>query len=220
MAGVIAIAFTFEHYWSVVIACILWALIADFFDGFAARMLGVAGELGKQLDSLADMVTFGVLPGLFMLEILQDQLPEDLKKLQWFALLLPLGALFRLAKFNISKNQSTGFIGVPTPAMTMFFLAYPIQALMQTDYMSWMDNYSTTLSLITLFAWLMVSPIPLLALKFKDFSIRNNWLKYLLLGMSLILIVVFRANSLSFLIFNYVVLSVVGNFIHKPEKTN
>lgn len=218
LAGVVAITFTFEHYWSVVVFCIIWALVADFFDGFAARMLGVAGDLGKQLDSLADMVTFGVLPGLFMLEILQEQLPDDMQKLQWVALALPLGSLFRLAKFNISTNQSTGFIGLPTPAMTMFFLAYPIQEILETPYMSWMDSYETTLFLILFFAWLMVSPLPLLAMKFKDYSFANNWLKYLLIGLSIGILAVFRQNSLSLLIVNYVVLSIIGNMVIKGQK--
>jgi CDP-diacylglycerol--serine O-phosphatidyltransferase len=121
IGGILAIIFALTGDLELAPYCILAAALFDFLDGFVARLLKVQSELGKQLDSLADMVTFGVAPGILMLMILNRSLSSinpDYVFLSWFALIIPVFALFRLAKFNLDARQSDSFIGLPTPAMT------------------------------------------------------------------------------------------------------
>ncbi|PKH51660.1 phosphatidylserine synthase [Tenacibaculum sp. Bg11-29] len=198
----------------------------DFLDGFAARLLNVQGELGKQLDSLADMVTSGVVPGIVMLQLLINAIDLDASgyfgidsygatgsNLPYIGLLLTLGACYRLANFNIDTRQSDSFIGLPTPAMTLFVISLPLIAEFgsQLFFVNLMCNEYFLIGITVLLTFLMNAEIPLFALKFKTFGFKENGLKYFFLLLSIILLVVFKFVAIPLIIFIYVMLSVINN---------
>ncbi|WBX74965.1 CDP-alcohol phosphatidyltransferase family protein [Tenacibaculum ovolyticum] len=198
----------------------------DFLDGFAARLLNVQGELGKQLDSLADMVTSGVVPGIVMLQLLINAIDLDASgyfgidsygatgsNLPYIGLLLTLGACYRLANFNIDTRQSDSFIGLPTPAMTLFVISLPLIAEFgsQLFFVNLMCNEYFLIGITVLLTFLMNAEIPLFALKFKTFGFKENGLKYFFLLLSIVLLVVFKFVAIPLIIFIYVMLSVINN---------
>jgi len=177
VGGILAIVFILDGHPKTAAYCILISAVFDFLDGFAARLLKVQNELGKQLDSLADMVTFGVAPGLLVMKYIDLSLfihgMEKYWYLSYIALLLPVGALFRLAKFNLDTKQSDSFIGLPTPAMTIFFVGFLFRPPLDIDPNNFANDltyfmlHPTTLICCTvLFSFLMISKLPLFALKF------------------------------------------------------
>ena len=198
----------------------------DFLDGFAARMLNVQGELGKQLDSLADMVTSGVVPGIVMLQLLINAVNLDVSgyfgidtygatgsNLPYVGLLLTLGACYRLANFNIDTRQSDSFIGIPTPAMTLFVVSLPLIAEFgsQTFFVNLISNQYFLIIVTVVLTFLMNAEIPLFALKFKTFGFKENVLKYSFLGLSILLLIVLKFVAIPLIIFIYVGLSVINN---------
>jgi CDP-diacylglycerol--serine O-phosphatidyltransferase len=212
-------------------------IIFDFFDGFAARLLNVSGELGKQLDSLADMVTSGVVPGIIMFNLLYQSsfknldiqyidagvLPiitssEDIfSGISYIGLLLTLGACYRLAKFNIDTRQSESFIGLPTPAMSLFVISLPL--IQEYSTIAWMqslvsNNYFLMLTTLLL-TYLMNAEIPLFSLKFKEYTFKNNFVKYFFLSISLLLILTLNFSSIPIIIILYVFLSVTQEFYRR-----
>lgn len=194
------------------------AALLDFFDGFAARLLHVHSEIGKQLDSLADMVTFGVVPGIVIFSLLsasanQPDFPLP-QHIIYIAFLIPIFSALRLAKFNIDTRQSDSFIGIPTPASSMMVCSLPLIQEFQPQ----IGNINTLIIINTpyfligltlLLCYLMVAELPLFALKFKDFSWANNQLRYSFLIISLIMLIVFKFIALPISLLLYVVLSVV-----------
>ena len=186
--------------WFVWMACVF-----DFFDGFSARLLKVSSPIGKELDSLADMVSFGVLPAIVMKNLLAA---SGLGLWSWLGLLLAVFAALRLAKFNIDTRQSDSFIGVPTPAHALFICGIPsLMALFPVPVGSEWLGQAILISTIFLFSWLMVSPIPLFALKFKNFKWADNQLRFTFLLAAVLLIVFFKAAGLPLAILLYIVLS-------------
>lgn len=201
----------------------------DFLDGFAARLLKVSGELGKQLDSLADMVTSGVVPGIIMYNLLATtnsfgSFEEKSNFMNWsgfkfepiqlLGLLLTLGACYRLAKFNIDTRQSDSFIGLPTPAMSLFIISLPlIQEYSNIEFVQNLIANNYFLIVVTLvLTYLMNAEIPLFSLKFKEYSIQNNIVKYLFLIASLLMIIILQYLSIPLIIVLYVILSVFNNY--------
>lgn len=181
----------------------IWlAAIFDFFDGFAARLLKVSSPIGKELDSLADMVTFGVLPAVMVF-----QLTSDLGIYSYAAFIIALFSALRLAKFNIDDEQSTGFIGLPTPALAFFVSGLPFGI----DRLSWLQP-EIILALGVLLAFLLISPLKMLALKFENYRIKDNIFKYLLILGSIVLIVVFKTLAIPLIILYYILLSLVSAF--------
>ena len=211
---------------------VIVGILFDFFDGFAARLLNVSGELGKQLDSLADMVTSGVVPGIIMLQLLSKKnsisyfgdnseaisftgFHIDLTSL--LGLLLTLGACYRLAKFNIDTRQSDSFIGLPTPAMSLFVISLPlIQEFSDIEIAhNLISNNYFLIAITLLLTYLMNAELPLFSLKFKEYSVKNNIVKYLFLVISLLMIIFLQYISIPLIIILYVLLSVVSNFQKK-----
>lgn len=230
---------------------ILVGLLFDFFDGFVARLLQIQSDLGKQLDSLADMVTFGVAPGVLMFVVLTmdarayvvNPQPEIINYdfamhlnmlingtwndfVPFIAMTIPFFALFRLAKFNIDTRQSTSFIGLPTPANTLFFLSFPLMiAYPAYTPLFVLENVETifsewTLSIVIVsISLLQIIEIPLFALKFKSFGWKGNEIKYIFLLISIGLILVFKALSVALIVFLYVVISMINeNLFNKNTK--
>ena len=199
----------------------------DFLDGLAARLLKVSGDLGKQLDSLADVVTSGVVPGIIMFGLLSNDEIIDVFHENWFGfefrmiqllgLLLTLGACYRLAKFNIDTKQNDSFIGLPTPAMSLFIISLPlIQEYSNFDMVKDLITNDYFLITITfLLTYLMNSEIHLLSLKFKDFSFRNNVVKLLFLISSVILIILLDYISIPIIIIFHIILSFLSDFSKK-----
>jgi CDP-diacylglycerol--serine O-phosphatidyltransferase len=203
LCGCVGIVCSFTHpeipsAWFVWAACVF-----DFFDGFSARLLKVSSPIGKELDSLADMVSFGVLPGIMMKNMLTD---SGIGNWSWIGLSLAVFAAIRLAKFNIDTRQSDSFIGVPTPAHALFICGIP--SLMTTFPSNWFGLY-TLLFITILFSWLMVSSIPLFALKFKNFAWSENKLRFTFLLFAVLLIAIFKAAGLPLAILLYIVLSLL-----------
>ncbi len=211
----------------------------DFFDGFVARLLQVQGEFGKQLDSLADMVTSGVVPGIIMIQYMVNSshygelgisswdaaLDMGLNIDSWFSykvlgLLLTLFAGYRLAKFNIDERQSDSFIGLPTPAMNLFVLSLPLISE-YTDNVLIQDiihNKYVLIFITILLSVLMVSEIKLFSLKFKNYSFKDNSIKYIFLILSLVLLITLKFVAVPVIILLYVLMSVIKNM--KKEVSN
>lgn len=173
--------------------CIGIAAIVDFLDGFVARLFKASSEMGKQLDSLADVVSFGVAPGLILYQLLRIAYigEETALDTPWTALLpafiFPCAGAWRLARFNIDTAQSTSFKGVPIPAAGLVVASLPLIALY--DYFGLQKlllNKWTLYAIILVLSWLMVSTLPLMALKFKDYSVNNNLPKYILLVLAIL----------------------------------
>ncbi len=156
------------------------AAIVDFFDGFVARLLKVPSELGKQLDSLADVVSFGVAPGLIIYQFLRlsfSQLEGGLEISSLFllpAFIVPCAGAYRLARFNIDTEQNFGFKGVPIPAIGIWIASFPLVYWFSKD--TWvihlLRNYWFWYAVIISASYLMVSTLPMMALKFKQFSLK------------------------------------------------
>lgn len=194
----------------ILIACFLVfvALFFDYFDGFAARLLGVQSEIGKQLDSLADAITFVVLPAFIAQSLWIKNNSSDF--FTYFPFLLALFSILRLAKFNIDARQTDSFIGVPTPANAMLWASFPL--ILHYQHSDFAENILTNshflMFLIVLMSFLLVAELPLFALKFKDFSWKNNKMKFVFMLLSLITIVLFQFWAIPIVILLYVVFSI------------
>jgi CDP-diacylglycerol--serine O-phosphatidyltransferase len=183
--------------WFVLAACVF-----DFLDGFAARALGVSSPIGKELDSLADMVSFGVLPSLVMFRMIDTLSSSDY--LPYAGLGLALCSALRLAKFNIDETQRDTFVGLPTPANAIFITSL---AYLQPpwDVVTSQDFFLVVITAV--FSFLLVAPWPLFALKFKTYAWRDNRLKFTFLAFSVFLLAIWQFSALPFVILSYVAVS-------------
>ncbi len=212
------------------------ALVLDFFDGFTARMLKVTSSIGKDLDSLADMVTFGVVPGVVMFQMISFALnlyaddmpaqvgwtiyPPSFSWIAYFAFIITIFSCIRLAKFNNDSRQSDSFIGLPTPANTMVICSLPLIMEFQPDlvFMTELVGNPVFLCFLSLaMSLLLIAEIPLFALKFKNFSWASNKLVYLFLMASVIMIVTLQFLAIPLLIIFYILLSIVNNIFLKDK---
>jgi CDP-diacylglycerol---serine O-phosphatidyltransferase len=218
------------------------AAILDFFDGFVARLLGVSSPIGKDLDSLADMVTFGVVPGLIIFQLIKTAVkfsnfegcvgcespghfiePGQFETyLPFFALMIPVFSAIRLAKFNNDPRQSDSFIGLPTPAnaILMASLTLPLEfgnhldgSLYPTGESILILNTYFLLFMTFLFSFLLVAELPLFALKFRQFGWKGNEIRYVFLGLSLVLLVSLQVLGIPLVIILYILLSIINNRI-------
>nr|WP_298994311.1 CDP-alcohol phosphatidyltransferase family protein [uncultured Polaribacter sp.] len=218
--GSIAVIYAVEENFEYAGLFVVLGIFFDFFDGLAARLLKVTGELGKQLDSLADMVTSGVVPGIIMFKLIQINLEvngnififeDPILDVALIGLFLTLAACLRLAKFNIDDRQTTSFIGLPTPAMSLFVVSLPlIQQYSDVAFAKELISNNYVLIAITwILSYLMNSEIALFSLKFKDYSIKNNFIKYLFLIISLLLILIIPFLSIPIIIILYIIFSLI-----------
>lgn len=195
------------------------AAIADFFDGLVARALRVSSPIGKDLDSLADMVSFGVVPGAVIFKLLHHALlAHDLPaNLAFLAFTVSIFSALRLAKFNNDTRQSDSFIGVPTPANTMLIASLPV--ILAADRFGigpLILNPWVLLGLTFLMSGLLVAELPLFALKFKNFTWQDNSLRFVFLLLSAVLLLVLRAAAVPLIILLYVLLSVLRRPAQAP----
>ncbi|AHM62564.1 phosphatidylserine synthase [Flammeovirgaceae bacterium 311] len=185
---------------------LIWlAAIFDFFDGFAARSLKVSSPIGGELDSLADMVTFGLLPSIILFAMLRETAVPAW--VPYLAFIVAIYSAIRLAKFNVDTRQTTSFIGVPTPANALLISSFPLILQRQPGW-EFMRHPAFLLAVAFIMSFLLVAELPLFALKFKDFSWAHNRVKYIFLVLSLLLIIFFNFVAIPLIILLYVLLSV------------
>ncbi|MDR6967010.1 CDP-diacylglycerol--serine O-phosphatidyltransferase [Flavobacterium arsenatis] len=215
--GCIALVFAFNQQFEMAFFFVCLGIFLDFFDGFFARMFHVSSELGLQLDSLADMVTSGLVPGLIMFQMMTDtSTTTDLNYTQIFPYLgfiITLGSCYRLANFNIDTRQTDSFIGLPTPANTLVILSLPL-VLQNTDSLIIVEiltNQWILLAITLLSAYLLNAEIPLFSLKIKQFSFAKYKLQVGFLAISVLLLVFFQFLGIPLLIMTYILLSVINN---------
>lgn len=200
---------------------LLWIIVGavfDFFDGMSARLLKVSSPIGKELDSLADDITFGFAPSaIIFYELSIMEYPSELLMpkpyLPYFAFVMAAYSALRLAKFNLDERQSLGFIGLPTPANALFWGALFVGAqnfMESTAYM-----LPVVLLMICVSCWLLIAEVPMFALKFKQWGWKGNEVKYIFLISCLPLLMIFGITAFSVIIAWYVVLSVVVNLRNK-----
>lgn len=193
------------------------AAVVDFLDGFLARLMGASSEMGKQLDSLADVVSFGVAPGMILYQFLRLSYAQETDGMEtgliWLApaFILPCAAAWRLGRFNLDPAQSHYFKGMPVPAAGIFVAAFPLIYWNVNEV--WVQNLLLNkwflYAVITGLSLLMVSTIPLMALKFRDFSLKNNWEKYLLLILAVVAAVLLKWLAVPVIVLAYVVVSLL-----------
>jgi CDP-diacylglycerol---serine O-phosphatidyltransferase len=232
--GCLAVVFAFENQLVYSSYCVGIAALLDFFDGFAARLLNVGGEMGKQLDSLADMVSFGLVPAIVMYNLLSVSLelflehnpgvgPEYMN-LNLIAFFIALFSALRLAKFNIDTRQSHSFIGVPTPANAMLICSFPLILKYQPMLFSFsLQNMILSplfLILTTLtMSYLLIAELPLFAMKFKNWEWASNKTKYLFLLFALFALMVFHFVGIVIIVFSYIVVSVFNKFLNNTSSS-
>jgi CDP-diacylglycerol--serine O-phosphatidyltransferase len=222
--GCIAIVYIAKLEYEIAFYFVCLGIFFDFFDGFFARLFKVAGPLGLQLDSLADMVTSGVAPGFVMYFLLSNSQHEISFSpyLPFLGFIITLGSCYRLANFNIDIRQTNSFIGLPTPANTLFIMSLPLVVLYSDSLIALeiLTNQGILL-LITLFsAYILNAEIPLFSLKIKKFNLKDNALQIIFLLFALVLLVLLQYLAIPLIILSYVILSVISNRFSLDEKTN
>ena len=209
--------------------CIYAAAVVDFLDGFLARMLKASSEMGKQLDSLSDVVSFGVAPGCILYQLLrmgfaQEEGGLDTSLLYLFPAFIYSGAVaWRLAKFNISTAQTYSFLGVPSPATGLLIASFPLIIFYQYfGLQQWFINPYVLYAVIAVLSYLLVCNRRFLAIKFRDFSFQNNVLKYGLLALGLVLAAAFKWLAVPLIFVAYLLASVFSKEekIATQESTN
>ncbi|WP_281336145.1 CDP-alcohol phosphatidyltransferase family protein [Flavobacterium eburneipallidum] len=213
--GCIAVVFVAELNFEMAFYFVCLGIFLDFFDGFFARLFKVSSPLGLQLDSLADMVTSGIVPGYVMFSLLlkaQDS-AAPLLIVPYLGFIITLGSCYRLANFNIDTRQTDSFIGLPTPANALFILSLPL-VLEYSDSLVIFEILSNKwiLLVITLFsAYILNAEIPLFSLKIKNFTFKKNALQVVFLTLAVLLLVFFQYLGIPLVIITYVLLSVINN---------
>ena len=199
------------------------AAVVDFLDGFVARFFKSCSELGKQLDSLADVVSFGVAPGVIFYQLLRMSFIREENGLDvsvlWLlpAFIFAAAAAYRLAKFNLDASQGYGFKGVPTPAAGLLVASFPLILHYGSGFINiseWLVNKWVLYVLIVVLSWLMISRLPMIALKFKDFSIKNDMPKIILLAIGILAAIFLKWLAVPIIFIAYIILSLA--FKNKP----
>jgi CDP-diacylglycerol--serine O-phosphatidyltransferase len=215
LSGGIAVIFAVKGDLSIAALFVFFGIFFDFFDGFLARKLNVSSEMGLQLDSLADLVTSGLAPALVLVNLIElSILPSQDANcfLPYLGLLVLLCSAYRLAKFNISTEQSQFFIGLPTPANALLIMSLPLIL----DYQN-SDSYNALilnpffLVVVTLLSsFLLNAPVKLIALKFKTWNFSENASKYILIIFSLVGLILFKFAGIPLIIIFYIIISLVN----------
>ncbi len=190
--------------------------LVDFLDGFLARLMKASSEMGKQLDSLSDVVSFGVAPGMILFQLLRMSFAQETEGLNvsiiWLlpAFLIPVAAAWRLARFNIDPAQQTEFKGLPAPAAGITIAAFPLVMHYQTlGLQAVFINKYLLYGTILVLAFLMVSRLPMMALKFSGFSPAANWPKYLLVLLGILSAVFLQWLAIPVVLVLYILLSLL-----------
>ena len=212
VSGCVAIVYAFSGNVELSFTWIIIGAVFDFFDGMSARLLNVSSPIGKELDSLADVVTFGVAPSTILFsELSVMSYPAILEPLRpilpFTAYIMAAFSALRLAKFNLDERQALGFIGLPTPANALFWGSLIIGAGKWLEATPFMVFF--LLGGILISSWLMVSEIPMFALKFKEWGWKGNQVKYIFLLTCIPLLAIFGLTGLAIIIAWYVIISYI-----------
>ena len=218
LCGCIALVFAGEANFEMAFFFVCLGIFFDFIDGFFARLFHVSSQLGLQLDSLADMVTSGVVPGLVLFKMLSNSVNSDpsLMYLPYLGFIITLGSCYRLANFNIDTRQTDSFIGLPTPANALFILSLPL-ILKNSDSLLVLElliNPWVLIFVSMLSTYILNAEIPLFALKIKKFNLKENVLQLFFLLISLLLLVLLQFAGVALIILFYVLLSLINNKFH------
>jgi len=214
--GLVGIVWAFRGELRTTALFVAVAAVFDFLDGFAARMLKVQSPMGKELDSLADMVTFGVLPGVVLHAMV---LQVDATHLaQYLVFFISLMAALRLAKFNVDTRQSDRFIGLPTPAATLFVASLPFVWERFAEGIAPNVLLSLLLAVSVGVGLLQVAEIPLFALKFKHFRWQGNEVRFVFIVLSIAGLAFLQALAVPLIVLLYVLLSFAENQFFFPQK--
>ena len=219
ISGCIATYFAFQNEFQLALLFIVVGAVFDFFDGMVARLLHVSSPIGKELDSLADDITFGFAPSAMVFSYLCTFHEPHSLIFPFLAFVMAAFSALRLAKFNLDERQSMGFIGLPTPANALFWGALIVGCG------EWLSSQPALLSilpyiiltLVFVFCYLLVSEIPMFALKFKHWGWKGNEIKYVFLLTSAVILVVFQIIGIAVVIAWYIVLSVITNILNKRK---
>ncbi len=233
LCGSIAVIFAINNNFIVASLFVFLGIFFDFFDGFVARKLNVQSELGLQLDSLADVVTSGLVPGIIMYKLLSltvntvevdntwssntDWLDFNLPILPLLGLLITLASAYRLANFNLDIEQQSYFKGLPTPANTLLIISLPLIIEFQNnDFINTIIlNKWFLIGLTLLSCYLLNSNIKLFALKFKDWSFKTNAIRYIFIVLCIVLLIVLQFAAIPVIILLYIIMSVLDNITSK-----
>ena len=229
LSGCISIVLMCNGYAVAAGAMIFLAAIFDFFDGFAARLLKAYSPLGAQLDSLSDVVSFGVAPSFIMYHYLSQVVETsllwrleiaDFTILPFLAFFLAVFAELRLAKFNIDDRQTTSFIGLPTPAMGLFVASLPFT--LQNENLAFMANNMSNpyflIAIVVIFSYLMVSEIPFFSLKIKNLKFKENIHIYILAVFAVVAVIFLGFAAIPFVMLFYILLSLFKDIKSQRRK--
>lgn len=204
-SGCIGVVFAFKGELETAAYFVLLSGMFDFFDGMVARLLNVKSAIGKELDSLADMVSFGFLPGVVMFQLLKASDYQN-EYLPYLAFLITVFSALRLAKFNIDERQTEDFIGLNTPMNTLFIVSLPFIA---KDYPMIIGSAALLIGIIVLTSFFLVSEIRIFSMKLSDVTWAKNKMKYLFLLLSVLLIFFLKFTAVPFILMLYIGLSVL-----------
>lgn len=202
ISGCIATYIAFQGEYKTALLFIVIGAVFDFFDGMTARLLHVSSPIGKELDSLADCITFGFAPSAIVFQYMSQ---FDARS-PFFAFIMAAFSALRLAKFNLDERQAMGFIGLPTPANALFWGSLIVGLGDSTPYI-----YDVALVGIFISCYLLVSEIPMFALKFKTWGWKGNEIKYIFLLTCIPLLLLLGISGLAAIIAWYVILSIINN---------
>lgn len=230
-SGSIAIVFAFEGLFHLAAIFVGIAAFFDFADGLAARVLKSYSAIGKELDSMADMVSFGFTPAVVLFRLLQDASSitalciSDINVLPFISFTITIFSALRLAIFNVDTRQSDVFIGFPTPANAIFILSIPFAVHFGSTSSVWHPLFSWILSNewmligVTLsLSWFMVANLPLFSLKFKNLKLSDNLIRYIYLAGSVLLLIVFWWHAVPLIMIFYITLSMADFMAGKLNK--
>ena len=222
--GTVAVVFALEGQWRWAVYLLLAGACCDFLDGLMARLLKAYSETGKHLDSLADMVTFGVLPAVFIYSIFRQQSlvpgPDSLADtLQWIilasVLIVPVLSAIRLARFNLRAPEETFFLGLPTPAHALFWAGIYWQYMRDGLLFGTSLNLFFLWAIMFIMAFYMILRVPMYTLKFQHFLIKGNLIRYLLLLISVMILIFTGIPGLSLVVLTYILLSLLNLLLQR-----
>lgn len=213
-SGCVGIIHLIAGNYQITAICIIISLVLDFFDGFVARALKSNSELGVQLDSLADMVSFGFLPGVAMMKILEPfknhlfgmELPFEIK---YFGFLITLFSCLRLAIFNLDDDQKYYFKGLNTPSNTILIFGLYYAYKTSENYSFLFENEIYLLILTAISSWLLISPIKMISMKFKSMKLQDNYPKLSLLIGGILILLIFKTVGIPLIIIYYILISLI-----------
>jgi len=218
--GSVFFSMNINEQWAAIL--IFLALLFDFADGLAARLLKSSSEIGVQLDSLADVVSFGVAPAFILINMFTFHttgFDDALNGLKYFSFLIPVFGALRLAKFNVDKRQHEVFLGLPIPSTGIFIASLPLIFLSNGFFKAYIGNPWVLVAIAVFLSGMMVTEIPLFALKLKNFSTETNRVQLIFLFVSLFLVIMFSVSAVPMIILLYILLSLLGKkYFYSPTK--